>query len=196
MALPRILNVGTDIVHLPRIRALLSAGRHPVSQLSIARLNGFTRRILTDSEQTAFRKRFAGELRDAHESTSMMKSGITVSLRQISSAKIGVRANLQEEIATYSRQMDSNVRESFIMPPSPSLVSFLAGRFAAKEAARKAAPGGAAYLTWKDVTITVGVDGRPMIAYAPHILGEGGPLEGRLSLAHDGEYAIATVIAA
>jgi holo-[acyl-carrier protein] synthase len=76
------------------------------------------------------------------------------------------------------------------------MARWLAGRFAAKEAARKAAPGGAASVSWKDVMVRleeVG-NGRPELVY----LRDGGKIGeiGRLSISHDGEYVIATVMAA
>lgn len=89
------------------------------------------------------------------------------------------------------------------------MTRWLAGRFAAKEAARKAAPEGAASIGWKDVVVQVqsgaegsrsqsqsveGVSRRPEIVY----LGEEGDAGrvGRLSISHDGEYVVATVLAA
>ncbi|KAE8348037.1 4'-phosphopantetheinyl transferase superfamily [Aspergillus coremiiformis] len=121
------LNIGTDIVHLPRITRLLH-------RTSVAR---FTRRILTDPEQHDFHSRFAPPT-----------------------------------------------------PITPDLSRWLAGRFAAKEAARKAAPSGAASLGWKDVMVQVSAGGRPEILYL------GGGRVGKLSISHDGEYVIAMVVAA
>lgn len=89
------------------------------------------------------------------------------------------------------------------------MTRWLAGRFAAKEAARKAAPDGAASIGWKDVIVRVqeagegsqtqsgtaeGVSHRPEIVY----LGEGDEMGrvGRLSISHDGDYVVATVLAA
>lgn len=80
---------------------------------------------------------------------------------------------------------------------------WLAGRFAAKEAARKAAPGGAASIGWKNVVVSVqedasapeGTSRRPEVVYLPTADGEVGRV-GRLSISHDGEYVVATVLAA
>lgn len=76
------------------------------------------------------------------------------------------------------------------------LARWLAGRFAAKEAARKAAPGGASSLSWKDVMVRVedGGQGKPEIVY----LRDGGQRgeAGKLSISHDGDYVVATVLAA
>lgn len=81
------------------------------------------------------------------------------------------------------------------------MTRWLAGRFAAKEAARKAAPGGAASLGWKDVMIRVqniesadGVSRPPEIIYLGH--GDRAARFGRLSISHDGDYVVATVLAA
>lgn len=87
------------------------------------------------------------------------------------------------------------------------ITRWLAGRFAAKEAARKAAPSGAASIGWKDVMVRVQEDGgrfgegvsrRPEIVYLGNAL-DGDADEGRvakLSISHDGEYVVATVLAA
>lgn len=95
------------------------------------------------------------------------------------------------------------------------MTRWLAGRFAAKEAARKAAPGGAASLGWKDVVVRVpedaegdregeseigatvqeGTSRRPEIVFLGGSAGRPDRL-GRLSISHDGEYVVATVLAA
>ncbi|PLN76955.1 hypothetical protein BDW42DRAFT_188355 [Aspergillus taichungensis] len=93
---------------------------------------------------------------------------------------------------------DSDTPPQF--PVSGDMTRWLAGRFAAKEAARKAAPGGAASLGWKDVLVRAGeekggVRGAPEVVYLGR--GEGEPDRlGRLSISHDGEYVVATVLAA
>ncbi|KAF7593525.1 hypothetical protein BBP40_011253 [Aspergillus hancockii] len=142
---PVALNIGTDIVHLPRITRLIRRGDY---------LARFTRRILHDQEQHDFRTRFA------------------------------LPAPAQIPVAT-------------AQPPNPvstDMARWLAGRFAAKEAARKAAPNGAASIGWKDVMVRVGEadNGRPEIVYLD---GETQKL-GKLSISHDGEYVVATVLAA
>lgn len=88
------------------------------------------------------------------------------------------------------------------------MIRWLAGRFAAKEAARKATPtaGGAGSIGWKDVMVRAeqedsermsvknGKSSRPEIVF----LDVGGMEDrvGRLSISHDGEYVVATVLAA
>lgn len=144
---PFALNIGTDIVHLPRITRLLNRRGGYLSR--------FTRRILCEQEQRDFRKRFA---------------------------------------------LSPNTPDSTSHREPPAIIStdmtrWLAGRFAAKEAARKAAPTGAATTGWKDVMIRVGQgdqEGRPEIVY----LGPDGGRVGKLSISHDGEYVVATVLAA
>lgn len=85
------------------------------------------------------------------------------------------------------------------------MTRWLAGRFAAKEAARKAAPGGAASIGWKDVVVEVkddeiageGLSRRPEVVYRAGGGGDATPGRvGRLSISHDGEYVVATVLAA
>ncbi|KAA8650099.1 hypothetical protein EYZ11_001315 [Aspergillus tanneri] len=142
---PFPLNIGTDIVHLPRITRLLRRGDY---------FTRFTRRILCDQEQQDFNRRFA--------------------LTPISPA-------------------ESTSRETpYII--SADMARWIAGRFAAKEAARKAAPMGAATTGWKDVLVRLGEEdqGRPQIVY----LGPDGGRLGKLSISHDGEYVVATVLAA
>ncbi|KAJ5503160.1 hypothetical protein N7463_006034 [Penicillium fimorum] len=153
---PFPLNIGTDIVHIPRITRLLTRPNY---------LPRFTRRILCDQEQHDFHARFSEVLKSR---------------------------------ATYHQQP----------PPVPAdITRWLAGRFAAKEAARKAAPSGAASIGWKDVMVRVQEDGgrfgegvsrRPEIVYLGNTL-DGDAGEGRvarLSISHDGEYVVATVLAA
>lgn len=151
---PFPLNIGTDIVRIPRITRLLAKPNY---------LARFTRRILCDSEQSEFHTRFAESLKAR---------------------------------TTYHQQP----------PPVPADVTrWLAGRFAAKEAARKAAPEGAASIGWKDVMVRVQEDGgafgvgvsrRPEIVYLPPADGSHEGRVARLSISHDGEYVVATVLAA
>ncbi|KAJ5175351.1 4'-phosphopantetheinyl transferase B [Penicillium canariense] len=154
---PLALNIGTDIVHLPRIARLLQRANY---------LTRFTQRILSDQEQRDFQARFRDTLRP------------------------------------------HNYAPSPLSPPqtlvTPDMTRWLAGRFAAKEAARKAAPGGAASIGWKDVVVWVedepaqaqaeGTSRRPQIVYLG--AGEAEDRLGQLSISHDGEYVVATVLAA
>lgn len=79
------------------------------------------------------------------------------------------------------------------------MAGWLAGRFAAKEAARKAAPAGAAALGWKDVAVVVGERGPGGVSARPELLfagrESGDERLGRLSLSHDGDYVVAMVLA-
>lgn len=157
---PLALNIGTDIVHIPRITRLLTQRDY---------LTRFTRRILSAREQHDFTNRF--------------------------------KETLQLRTPTPSK--------SPLI--TPEMTRWLAGRFAAKEAARKAAPGGAASIGWKDVIVHVqeeeggtavgGASRRPEVLYlgAGDGDGEGSGRPGRvgrLSISHDGEYVVATVLAA
>lgn len=149
---PFALNIGTDIVHLPRISRLLNRGGY---------FTRFTRRILCEQEQRDFRTRFA------------------LPLHAVSPA--------------VSAESDPPREPPTII--SADMTRWLAGRFAAKEAARKAAPTGAATTGWKDVMVRVGEadqEGRPEVVY----LGPEGGRVGKLSISHDGEYVVATVLAA
>ncbi|RJE27366.1 Transferase [Aspergillus sclerotialis] len=137
---PFPFHIGTDIVHLPRILRLITRPGY---------LTRFTSRILTDQEQSDFRRRF-------HLPASS----------------------------------DSTVK----FPVSRDMASWLAGRFAAKEAARKAAPEGAAELGWKDVCVTVG-EGEKGKSAKPEILYKVPGRLGRLSISHDADYVVATVLA-
>ena len=74
---------------------------------------------------------------------------------------------------------------------------WIAGRFAAKEAARKAAPLAAASLGWKDVVVRVpSSSSRPEIVYLDDAEKQQQQAVGKLSISHDGEYVVATVLAA
>ncbi|KAE8338862.1 hypothetical protein BDV24DRAFT_137044 [Aspergillus arachidicola] len=139
---PLALNIGTDIVHLPRITRLIHRRDY---------LARFTRRILHDHEQHDFRTRFA-------------------------------------------LPAATNPPNQRPLPSAPEMARWLAGRFAAKEAARKAAPNGAASLGWKDVMVRVSETdrGRPEVVYLD---GETARI-GKLSISHDGDYVVATVLAA
>lgn len=172
---PFALHIGTDIVHLPRISALLTRRGNYLTR--------FTRRILCDQEQRDFHHRFKESL----------------SLQQ------------QSQNTSYTP-----ARSSFI---TADMTRWLAGRFAAKEAARKAAPNGAASIGWKDVMVRVQevpgsdsnkdsdtgvaqshlVDGfsrKPEIVYLGTAEDGSDSRVGKLSISHDGEYVVATVLAA
>ncbi|KAF7511500.1 hypothetical protein GJ744_004088 [Endocarpon pusillum] len=78
---------------------------------------------------------------------------------------------------------------------SDSLIKWLGGRFAAKEAARKAM--GATTLGWKDVRVEVKGSGEPQIICAIRDMDNNNiECEAKLSLSHDGDYVVATVLAA
>ncbi|KAJ3203095.1 hypothetical protein HDU82_006843 [Entophlyctis luteolus] len=71
---------------------------------------------------------------------------------------------------------------------------FLAGRWAAKEACYKALSAHCT-LRWSDVSISNDSAGRPSIALDSRVLGVlGGPVAAHVSISHDGEYAMASVL--
>ncbi|OJJ76829.1 hypothetical protein ASPBRDRAFT_49859 [Aspergillus brasiliensis CBS 101740] len=155
---PFALNIGTDIVHLPRITRLLARPNY---------LTRFTHRILHAREQQDFRTRFSLPALPALIPSSSSSSSSSPAHAPTPSISI-----------------------------SPDMTRWLAGRFAAKEAARKAATHGAAHISWKDVVVTVGEDGgRPEVVYLEGEGEEAGRV-GKLSISHDGEYVVAMVVAA
>ncbi|KAL2838364.1 hypothetical protein BJY01DRAFT_237492 [Aspergillus pseudoustus] len=154
---PLALNIGTDIVHLPRITRLIS---RPGGYLS-----RFTRRILSKTEEADFRTRFA------LPPLQPQPRSISLGIETEKNGKVGLEVKI-----------------------TPDMARWLAGRFAAKEAARKAARGGASAVGWKDVVVR-SAEGRPEIVFLDRN-GEGPGRLGRLSISHDGEYVVATVLAA
>ncbi|KAL4803970.1 hypothetical protein BDV18DRAFT_143592 [Aspergillus unguis] len=171
---PLALNIGTDIVHLPRITRLVT---RPGGYLT-----RFTRRILTESEQRDFRVRFSLPEPNPNPDT-----------------------NLKSSIRKGQSQSGDTNGNSFRV--TPEMARWLAGRFAAKEAGRKAAVGGAGVVGWKDVVVRARVPDengsvRPdVVLYDGGDIGAAGETErqgrvGRLSISHDGEYVVATVLVA
>ncbi|KAJ5675708.1 hypothetical protein N7462_008605 [Penicillium macrosclerotiorum] len=158
---PLPFNIGTDIVHLPRITRLLQRPGY---------LTRFTRRILSEHEQHDFHVRFKDTIAPNFHSSSCPPSNVGS------------------------------------QPPiTPEMTRWLAGRFAAKEAARKAAPDGAASIGWKDVVVRTqeargteiqGTSRRPEVVYLGPDAHESLARVGRLSISHDGDYVVATVLAA
>ncbi|OAX77371.1 hypothetical protein ACJ72_08333 [Emergomyces africanus] len=176
---PLPLNIGTDIVHIPRIYRLIYRPTSRPGSISkvttnttntTTYLNRFIRRILCEQELEDFHAKF---FPSSHSSLS--------------------RPDISIAVPPSGAAIDGTKRAD--------MTRWLAGRFAAKEAARKAAPGGASTISWKDVMVRVDRDGRgkgesvkPEIIY----LKDGGARgeAGKLSISHDGEYVVATVLAA
>lgn len=78
-----------------------------------------------------------------------------------------------------------------------NLANWVAGRWAAKEAAKKA--WGASRISWKDLRVEPNPNtGQPVIVCnpSPTSVQDSTEQEALLSISHDGEYAVATVIAA
>ena len=140
--LPVPFSVGTDIVHLPRIRDLIT--KHNGRYLTL-----FKRRILRPAEIDDLETRFPAS-----------------------------------DAAGLDEQGDTS-----------GLVRWLGGRFAAKEAARKAV--GATNISWKDISVDIHrASGRPHLLYLLQST-NARKLEqpASLSLSHDGDYVVATVLA-
>lgn len=107
--------------------------------------------------------------------------------------KTGYLTRFTRRILTPQEQSDFRRRfhlsdASFNLPASWDMARWLAGRFAAKEAARKATPGGAGEVSWKDVRVQVAEAGKPGM----EVCGR----EARVSISHDADYVVATVLAA
>jgi phosphopantetheine--protein transferase-like protein len=157
---PFALNIGTDVVHLPRIYRLLTQRGTKSNETYLTK---FTRRILCQQEQQDFHLRF------------------------------GIRL---DHTPAAAREETAKI--------TPEVARWLAGRFAAKEAARKAAPGGASSISWKDVLVRTAApatdpsspsatgSSKPEVVY---LAGAESRL-GKLSISHDGDYVVATVLAA
>lgn len=161
---PLALNIGTDIVHLPRIARLVSQPN--------GYLTRFTRRILHDSEQADFRARFdlppgsdvplESRLYPTHRRFHAQGQGQGPGPGPGPGNTAGGGIGGAENAIT-SNPGISGAGGNPTVPPNQAMQSintemarWLAGRFAAKEAARKAAPGGAATVGWKDVIVTRG----------------------------------------
>ena len=100
----------------------------------------------------------------------------------------------QTEIEWLSKKVPDWRMESRRGSKNDILVNYLAGRWAAKEAARKAI--GARYLRQTGVTVSVREDGRPEVLY-PVWDEERKQSEkvGLCSISHDGTHAVASVVA-
>ena len=87
--------------------------------------------------------------------------------------------------------------ERVLVPPSA--LPFLAGRWAAKEAVAKAVGHGVRFpLTLQRMSVLNDSAGRPFFVFdetAGRFLAERGVRGCHLSLSHDGDYAVATVVA-
>ncbi|KAL4932321.1 uncharacterized protein BDV17DRAFT_194298 [Aspergillus undulatus] len=200
---PLSLQIGTDIVHLPRITRLLARPHY---------LNRFTRRILSNPEQRDFRTRF----------------NLRSDFSRITDTSTNTDTRGAVDLKGSHSSLGSGSAGRTKVTVTPDMARWLAGRFAAKEAGRKAARGGAKVVGWRDVVVRVpvptsdknknkharengnekqdendgeneeeggieGAEGRPeVILYDKNRRGR----MGRLSISHDGEYVVATVLAA
>ena len=153
--------IGTDIVHIKRIRELIFRRLQPND--GSKRLTRFLDRILHPLERQDFDKRFP--------------------------------ASFKLSDNEYPRDSNHGLTAQF----HESTGSWLAGRWAAKEAAKKA--WGAQTLGFKDVRVEICEGGEvQIVCYGWRTLAMGQLPEtaeqvGRLSISHDGEYAVAMVMA-
>jgi holo-[acyl-carrier protein] synthase len=153
--------IGTDIVHIKRIRELIVKRLQPDD--GGKRFSRFLDRILHPLERQDFDKRFP--------------------------AFINLFSN------EHSQDRHHGLTTQFYH----STGTWLAGRWAAKEAAKKA--WGAQTLGFKDVRVEACKGGEvQVVCYGWRTLAVGQLPEraeqvGRLSISHDGEYAVATVMA-
>lgn len=100
------------------------------------------------------------------------------------------RILIPKEIDTFNTKFRAKVETADLY--SPAAARWLAGRFAAKEALRKAV--GTSIVSWKDTYVCTAEDGKPhMVFYSRH---PGSPGQiAKLSISHDGDYVTATVLA-
>ncbi|KAI9799365.1 MAG: hypothetical protein M1833_004064 [Piccolia ochrophora] len=202
---PSALSIGTDICHVPRIRALITKndGRW---------LGPFVRRIFRPDEDvwpkidriTKASSRSTIDTHTADPRQGSHKNGNHAAIRPQVRGQVGMQtqAGTPQRAAIDQKVIgDQELRR---------LSQWLAGRFAAKEATIKAV---SRPLTWHD--IAVHEQGRkPYVTIAPVSSaaasalgsdlraakteqGEGDGGEGqiaRVSISHDGEYATATVL--
>ncbi|EQL36375.1 hypothetical protein RJZ56_006059 [Blastomyces dermatitidis] len=169
---PLPLTVGTDVVHLPRISRLIN---RPTSRNG----SGLKATTTATTATTTYLDRFI--------------------------RRILCEQELKDFHAKFPHHIASTEKLTAALPSNPSannieMARWLAGRFAAKEAARKAAPGGASTIGWKDVIVRVDREGAGSGSVKPEIiyLKDGGAHGevGQLSISHDGDYVFATVLAA
>ncbi|KNG87352.1 hypothetical protein ANOM_003931 [Aspergillus nomiae NRRL 13137] len=167
---PYPLGVGTDICHIPRIRRILTRENPKYAER-------FSKRIFSESERDAFQQR--------HDNVLRLKKDLDTAV-----------CRTDEN----SRQQDDYDRELW------RLSSWVAGRFAAKEAAMKAVY--PQRLGWHHAEVLV-LPGQMKPLLVIHSFQHVDTVEGndenrppvtkraaQLSISHDGEYAIATVLAA
>ena len=182
---PLAVNIGTDIVHLPRIARLVSRPN--------GYLTRFTRRILHEDEQADFRTRFQlppgsdvplesrlypthrrfhvpGAVAAAPGTGTGTGTGTAPGTRTKAATATATATGLNAGTGpstgdtTGGGVLPGGIGSTSPAPGTTALsintemARWLAGRFAAKEAARKAAPGGAATVGWKDVVVTRGED--------------------------------------
>ncbi|KAE8380880.1 hypothetical protein BDV26DRAFT_256431 [Aspergillus bertholletiae] len=164
---PYPLGLGTDICHIPRIKRILS-NENPNY------VERFTQRIFTEAELADFHQRHARVLQ--------------------------LKQNLENAISTPN---GSSLEQDRYDRGLWKLSSWVAGRFAAKEAAIKAVS--PRRLEWHhaEILVLAGQMKPLLVIHNPQRTDDQiqtrlpvGKHAAQLSISHDGEYAIATVLAA
>ncbi|KAJ5130146.1 uncharacterized protein N7515_006185 [Penicillium bovifimosum] len=178
---PYPLSVGTDICHVPRIQRILSNENEE-------HVTRFSRKIFSPTELPGFQERYQAVLR----------------LRRTMPARAQIEENQTDD---HGSGVDNDVRCDKYERELLGFSKWVAGRFAAKEAAMKALS--PHRLGWHQAEVLT-LPGRKkpvLVVHAPPPLkaeskenGDGGhqmlrKQVAQLSISHDGDYATATVLA-
>ncbi|KAJ1551082.1 hypothetical protein HK405_015206, partial [Cladochytrium tenue] len=172
-----ILGIGVDVLHVARLRALLT--RRPPARLA--------RRVLTPAESRELARRATASGGD-----SGVGGGVDLDAPLQLPADGNVDGNMdgpgRRSAATPSAAAAARVRQQRV-------VEFLAGRWAAKEAAFKAMQPHA-QLRWGDVSVLSDGAGRPALHLAPEVTARlpFADVSAHVSISHDGGYAVAMVV--
>ncbi|KAF3767360.1 hypothetical protein M406DRAFT_321549 [Cryphonectria parasitica EP155] len=170
---PLNLNIGTDLCHVVRIRQILNS----------TRATRFIERILNQDE------------RRHHKVQPLLRKQTVPPPPAHDTAPLISR----QESSPHKRAADQAADVACSIGPSVHdlqlAATFMAGRFAAKEAVIKAHPHKA--LTWHDITIRNQTSVHPDRQSAPIaiIRGELEDQEALISISHDGDYATAVCLA-
>ncbi len=127
-----------------------------------------------------------------------MRSTLPISF-QIGTDIVSVRRikeTIERHGATFLNRIFTRAEQAYCEKKKNKYESY-AARFAAKEAVIKAKGGGRGRYRFRDIEVTRGKNGQPMISIPPKIRREldiKPHAEFRLTLAHEREFAIATVV--
>ncbi|KAG6366175.1 hypothetical protein INS49_000351 [Diaporthe citri] len=170
---PFALNLGTDICNVNRIRGILESSRGV----------RFVQRILNEDE------------RGHPKIQCILNNGTPLSINQSAKSPAPMINHHAEVAAAYEKKPSPS-------KPAPNLdkmqlaATFMAGRFAAKEAVIKAHP--QKNLTWHGITISHQASTHADRKGAPAaiIKGTDEDYEALISISHDGDYATAVCLGA